>query len=202
MSNFNVSSLLGATRNTRRSRGPRHAAETTASNEKMVLFVCTGNIARSASAKYLARQLSSHKSDWHFDSAGTGAVVGAPVARYIDDELASRNVDFSDHVAQQVNDQLVADSELILVMEKEHLDWMVHEWPQHRSKIHLLKQMARLRKSAGRRADPISYMKQVDTAPLAEDGIADPYGKGRESSREAVLEIEEALFEVIPWLGS
>lgn len=199
MSSFNVSSLLG---NKKKNAGPRHAAEPTGADGKQILFVCTGNIARSASAKYLARQLSNKNSEWTFDSAGTGAVVGAPVAKYIDDELSARGIDYSDHVAQQVNNQLVEESELILVMEKEHLDWMVHEWPQHRSKIHLMKQMARLRKSAGRRADPISYMKQLDSAPLKEDNIADPYGKERTSSREAVLEIEEALFEIVPWLGN
>lgn len=199
MSSFNVSSLLG---NKKKNTGPRHAAAPEASTGKQILFVCTGNIARSASAKYIARSLANKNSEWVFDSAGTGAVVGAPVAKYIDDELMVRNIDYSDHVAQQVNDQLVEESELILVMEKEHLDWMIHEWPQHRTKIHLMKQMARLRRSAGRRADPISYMNQLDAAPLKEDQIADPYGKGRGSAREAVTEIEEALFEIVPWLGN
>lgn len=194
MSSFNVSSLL-------KGRGPqRQVAEP--EPKKQILFVCTGNIARSASAKYLARQLSSESSEWTFESAGTGAVLGSPVARFIDDELAARGIDFSDHSGQQVNDRLVKESELILVMEKEHLEWMVREWPQHRNKIHLLKQMARMRSSAGRRSDPVSYMKQADAEPLPEDNIADPFGKAPELSTKAVEEVEEALTVVVPWLGN
>lgn len=195
MATFNVASLLG------RRGGKKQKNTESFELKKQILFVCTGNIARSASAQYLSQNLSAPDSEWIFDSAGTGAVVGAPVARYIDSELAMRSAPFHNHQAKQVTQKLVAESALVLVMEKEHLDWIVHEWPQYRTKIHLLKEMQRLQSRAGRRADPVSYMMQQDSEPLREDAIADPYGKGRQASHEAVLEIEEAVNVLIPWLG-
>lgn len=196
MAQFNVGSLL-------KKRAPAPAEERSDSpTHKKILFVCTGNIARSASAQYLANQLSSPESAWRFDSAGTGAVVGAGVAPHIDRELAARGVQFQNHRAKQVTGALLAESTLVLVMEKEHLNWLVREWPQYRSKIHLLKQMARVKAHTGRRTDPVSFMYRLDESPLKEDGIADPYQRGPQAARVAVEEVEGALTKIIPWLGT
>lgn len=197
MATFNVGSLIG--RFAKKRDVPATSAITV---QKKVLFVCTGNIARSASAEYLAKQMIPQESSWTFDSAGIGAVVGAPVAPFVDEELSSRGVDFSGHRAKQLTKHMVAESALVLVMEKEQLDWIVREWPQYRNRVHLLKQMARLRQGAGRRVDPVSYMGQQDDSPLDEDTIADPYRQGADAARQAVSEIESALKVVIPWLGS
>ncbi|MFW0110151.1 hypothetical protein ACN081_05465 [Rothia sp. P13129] len=168
---------------------------------KKILFVCTGNIARSASAQYLAQSMVPSDSPWIFDSAGTGAVVGSPVASHIDKELERRGVPYLGHQAKQINTRLLAESELVLVMERAHLDWIVQEWPQYRSKVRLLREMSRLREGAGRRSDPISYMKQHDSEPLAKDDIADPYRRGAKAAQKAVKEIEESLNVIIAWLG-
>ena len=200
MSSFNVSSLLRSSR--KKSKSEAGSQLTAPAGGKQILFVCTGNIARSASAKYLARQLAEKGSQWVFDSAGTGAVVGAGVAPYIDRELESRGAEYKNHKAKQITGDLLAESALVLVMENEHLNWLVREWPQCRPKVHLLKQMARVKDTAGRRVDPVAFMRQLDEAPLAEDRIADPYRKGPEAARVAVEEIELALTKIIPWLGS
>lgn len=197
MSQFNVGELLR--------RRPAQSAELPHSSQviqKKILFVCTGNIARSASAQYIAEQLSDADSGWTFDSAGTGAVVGSGVAPFIDAELESRGVNYHSHQAKQITAQLLEESALVLVMEKEHLNWIVREWPQYRSKVHLLKQMARVKDTAGRRVDPIAFMYKLGEAPIAGDRIADPYRKGPEAARIAVEEVELALTKIIPWLGS
>lgn len=168
---------------------------------KKVLFVCTGNIARSASAQYLAATRISPDAEWVFDSAGTGAVVGSGVAPHIDYELDARGVQYGSHKAKQVTEKMIAESALVLVMEKEHLHWLVHEWPQYRSKIHLLGQMARLRKHAGRRVNPVAFMQQRVEEPLAADEIADPYLRGKAAAQKAIQEVENALDVIIPWLG-
>ncbi|MFW0119787.1 hypothetical protein ACN08Y_07730 [Rothia sp. P5764] len=166
------------------------------------MFVCTGNIARSASAQYLAAAMLEDGSTWTFNSAGTGAMVGAGVARHIDIELAQRGAQYDQHLAKQITERLVRESALVLVMEKEHLDWIVHEWPQYRSKVHLLCQMARVQKQAGKRVDPVAFMMQYDEEPLAQDEVADPYLRGPEAAKVAVQRIQEALDIVVPWLGN
>lgn len=192
MAQFNVGQLL-------KGRVKGHRAEVPVG--KKVLFVCTGNIARSASAQYLATTKISPAAEWVFDSAGTGAVVGSGVAPHIDRELDARDVNYGSHKAKQVTEKLMAQSALVLVMEKDHLRWLVHEWPQHRSKIHLLGQMARMQKGAGRRVDPVAYMQQHVEEPQAADEIADPYRRGEAAAQKAVQEVENALDIIIPWLG-
>lgn len=196
MVQFNVNSIL------QKSRGRDLRIPSVGVSKRKILFVCTGNIARSASAQYISNQLSKPESDWVFDSAGTGAVVGSGVAPHIDSELESRGVDFYQHKAKQITESLLSESALVLVMEKEHLDWIVREWPQYRSKIHLLKQMARVKEQAGRRVDPLTFMYQLDEAPRKEDRIADPYRRGAEAARMAVEEVELALTKIIPWIGA
>lgn len=197
MSQFNVGELLR-----RRSTQYAELPHSSQAIQKKILFVCTGNIARSASAQYIAEQLSDADSGWTFDSAGTGAVVGSGVAPFIDAELESRGVKFHNHRAKQITAALLEESALVLVMEKEHLNWIVREWPQHRSKIHLLKQMARVQEQAGRRVNPVAFMNALDEPPAKEDRIADPYRKGAEAARVAVEEVELALTKIIPWLGA
>ncbi|MFC6353355.1 hypothetical protein ACFP6B_05535 [Rothia nasimurium] len=196
MTQFNVKDLL---KNRRRAEEAELSSPPT---DKKILFVCTGNIARSASAQYLAEQLSSPESGWTFDSAGTGAVVGSGVAPFIDAELESRGVNFQSHQAKQITAQLLEESALVLVMEKEHLNWIVREWPQYHAKVHLLKQMARVQEQAGRRVNPVAFMYALDEPPAKEDRIADPYRKGAEAARVAVEEVELALTKIIPWLGA
>lgn len=194
MSNFNVAAILNS-----HTKKPIPLPDP--SSSKKILFVCTGNIARSASAKYLARSKSSDESGWGFDSAGIGAVIGAPVAPFIDDELHRRGIRFEDHKAQQITERMVEESLLVLVMEKLHRDWILREWPQYRNKVYLLKQMQRLRKEAGQRAEAVSYLSGIVAGPRRKDEVADPYRRGAEAARVAVEEIEEALGVILPWLG-
>lgn len=195
MANFDVSSLLNKV------GGQDEAEQSDSDVKKQILFVCTGNIARSAGAQYLAELMLQEGSTWTFNSAGTGAIVGSGVARHVDTELAERGATYDQHVAKQITERLVKESALVLVMEKEHLDWIVHEWPQYRSKVHLLCQMARVQKQAGKRVDPVAFMMQYDAEPLAEDEVDDPYLRGPDAAKVAIQRIQEALDIVVPWLG-
>lgn len=63
---------------------PGHPADAPASQAPYrVLFVCQGNIARSAAAEAMARASCPTASGLEFSSAGTGAVVGHGVAREV-----------------------------------------------------------------------------------------------------------------------
>lgn len=217
MGQFNVSSLLG--RSSHPSNSPAKApwarktektvdvlaaresnALNTENTQNTILFVCTGNIARSASAELISRHMAPN-SGWNFASAGTGAVIGAPVAEHIDRLLIEQDVQIGGHKARQISREILEESALVLVMERHHMDWIMREWPEYRPKVHLLKQMARLRESAGRRSDPISYMKLTQDRPTRKDDIADPFRRGPEAAQKAVTEIQHSLDVIVPWLG-
>lgn len=107
------------------------------------LFVCTGNIARSASAELLARQRSPEDSRLVFASAGTAAVVGSPVAEEVGAELRERGVPFGEHRAQQLTGEMIRHADIVLAMEGHHRQWILDEWPAAVGKTFLLKHAAR-----------------------------------------------------------
>ncbi|MFW7366296.1 MAG: phosphotyrosine protein phosphatase, partial [Rothia mucilaginosa] len=141
------------------------------------VFVCTGNIARSASGEVISKHLAAEyglEDKWIFSSAGTGALVGHGVYEHVANELIKRGYNPEGFASRQLNEQIIENATIILVAEKVHADWIVREWPQHHSKIKLLKQTARIREEA-RRAEPLSYLYSYGARPLDTDRLEDPY---------------------------
>ena len=167
------------------------------------VFVCTGNIARSASGEVISKHLAAEyglEDKWIFSSAGTGALVGHGVYEHVANELIKRGYNPEGFASRQLNEQIIENATIILVAEKVHADWIVREWPQHHSKIKLLKQAARIREDA-RRAEPLSYLYSYGTRPLDIDRLEDPYRRGPAAAKVAVDEVEQSLRVILPWLA-
>lgn len=167
------------------------------------VFVCTGNIARSASGEVISKHLAAEyglEDKWTFASAGTGALVGQGVYELIANELIERGYNPEGFASRQLTEEIIKNATIILVAEKVHADWIVREWPQYHSKIVLLKQAARLREEA-RRAEPLSYLYSYGGTPLASDKLEDPYRRGPAAAKKAVDEVEESLRVILPWLA-
>ena len=167
------------------------------------LFVCTGNIARSASGEVISKHLAAEyglEDKWIFASAGTGALVGHGVYEHVANELVERGYNPEGFASRQLNGQIIENATIILVAEKVHADWIVREWPQHHAKIKLLKQVARIREDA-RRAEPLSYLYSHGARPLDSDKLEDPYRRGPAAAKVAVDEVEQSLRVILPWLA-
>lgn len=167
------------------------------------LFVCTGNIARSASGEVISKHLAAEyglEDKWIFSSAGTGALVGHGVYEHVANELIERGYNPEGFASRQLNGQIIENATIILVAEKVHADWIVREWPQHHAKIKLLKQVARIREDA-RRAEPLSYLYSYGARPLDSDKLEDPYRRGPAAAKVAVDEVEQSLRVILPWLA-
>ena len=167
------------------------------------VFVCTGNIARSASGEVISKHLAAEyglEDKWIFSSAGTGALVGHGVYEHVANELIKRGYNPEGFASRQLNEQIIENATIILVAEKVHADWIVREWPQHHSKIKLLKQAARIREEA-RRAEPLSYLYSYGARPLDTDRLEDPYRRGPAAAKVAVDEVEQSLRVILPWLA-
>lgn len=167
------------------------------------VFVCTGNIARSASGEVISKHLAAEyglEDKWIFSSAGTGALVGHGVYEHVANELIKRGYNPEGFASRQLNEQIIENATIILVAEKVHADWIVREWPQHHAKIKLLKQVARIREDA-RRAEPLSYLYSHGARPLDTDRLEDPYRRGPAAAKVAVDEVEQSLRIILPWLA-
>jgi protein-tyrosine-phosphatase len=110
------------------------------------LFVCTANICRSPMAEklfqYLLQCHGFTEGDWHVSSAGTWAEEGQPAASSaIEVIIGEWGLDLKEHKSRRVDQALIARQDLVLVMEKSHLEAMRFEFADQRQSIFLLSQM-------------------------------------------------------------
>lgn len=96
-----------------------------------ILVVCVGNICRSPMAEALLKQRFPEK---NIDSAGVGALVGHgadPAATKI---MEQQNIDITDHVAKQIDEDLALKADLIFTMSDSQNKWIEERWPFCRGK--------------------------------------------------------------------
>lgn len=116
-----------------------------------ILVVCVGNICRSPTAELLFRH---HMPELQVRSAGLHALVGQGMdatARLLVEE---HGMDGSRHVARQLDDTMIRDADLILAMERSHVDTIVRRSP------HAMGRTMVLNKWADRRDIPDPYRQQ------------------------------------------
>ncbi|EKR9385156.1 TPA: protein tyrosine phosphatase [Raoultella ornithinolytica] len=100
-----------------------------------ILIVCTGNICRSPIAERLLRSILKGRT---IDSAGTDALVGHAADSSAVAVASKHGVSLEDHKGQQFTSSLAQKYELILVMERKHLEKIGRISPEARGKTMLL----------------------------------------------------------------
>jgi low molecular weight protein-tyrosine phosphatase len=134
-----------------------------------ILVVCVGNICRSPSGEYLLKQLLPNKT---INSAGI-ATLKSGLSGKSADKMANtvaqeHGYSLDAHQAQQLTHELCRDHDLILVMEKGHIDAVMHIAPEARGKTMLFGQW------------------------IGQQDIPDPYRQSREAFDHAYMLIEQA----------
>ncbi|ASN86368.1 protein tyrosine phosphatase [Pectobacterium versatile] len=130
-----------------------------------ILVVCVGNICRSPTGERLLKQALPTKK---IASAGLGALVGKPADETAINIANQHNLSLDGHLAQQLTSTLCRQYDLILVMEKEHIDGVCRIVPEVRGKTML-------------------YGHWIN-----QQEIADPYRKSREAFEFVYLQLEQS----------
>jgi protein-tyrosine-phosphatase len=107
---------------------------------------------------------------WRVESAGTWAGAGDPAARLSQYLLLEKGIDLASHRSQAVSRELLANFNLILVMEEGHKEALQIEFPESAGKIFMLSEMI------GQRYN-----------------IQDPVGKSSADYKDVIAEIEYIL---------
>jgi protein-tyrosine-phosphatase len=110
-----------------------------------ILFVCTANRFRSPlAASYFSRMLV-QKKDHHgirVSSAGTWTQSGLPATTDAQNLAAKVGLDLSEHQSRLIEEEVLSDSDLVLVMDSGHKEAIRHEFPSIAQKVYLLSEVA------------------------------------------------------------
>ncbi|TQI79805.1 protein-tyrosine phosphatase [Serratia fonticola] len=99
-----------------------------------ILVVCVGNICRSPTGERLLKKLLPHK---NIGSAGLGALVGKPADESAIDIANQNGLSLDGHKGRQLTAPMCRSYDLILVMEKGHIDAVCRLAPEVRGKTML-----------------------------------------------------------------
>lgn len=161
-----------------------------------ILFVCTGNICRSAMAERLlvSRLDAPGRNAVEVTSGGTRAVVGRPMSSQTRLRLRAVGGDADGFVATQLTEARIASADLILGMAHEHADRVLYLDPGAFARTFLFSEFGRAVESSGGSPDPGGpdrWRRLADQAmearrrglvpPRDDDEIADPYGRDDEA---------------------
>lgn len=154
-----------------------------------VLLVCTGNICRSP---YMAAALSSllqanGRHDVVLESAGTAALVGAPVAEAMQDIMMTQGLATAG-LARQLDPTMLSRADLVLTASREHRSAVVKLRPAALRNTFTLRQAGRLLAGSGetkiddhvaaRRVAQMCAARrgQLGPSPGELDDVPDPWG--------------------------
>lgn len=98
-------------------------------------MVCVGNICRSPTTERILRKLMPNKT---IDSAGIAALVDKAADHQATEVAAKYGIALDGHKARQLNSEICSHYDLVLVMEKGHIDAVHQLVPEARGKVMLL----------------------------------------------------------------
>lgn len=183
---------------------PQSTSEVAGTRPFRVLCVCQGNICRSPVAAVLLQDALGPGVE--VTSAGTRAVVGAPVAPPMEALLGDRGAESGTFRARQLRPEHLREADLVLTMTTRQRGKAAALAPVVVRRTFTLAELARLLADvdpddldAGtaaerlRAAVPLAEARRRFVADPQEDDIADPYGRDDAAYIKAYAEIEDAV---------
>jgi protein-tyrosine-phosphatase len=147
--------------------------------ERLMVFVCSGNVCRSPMAEYLLRQRLGADSGWRVISAGVSAGAGMPASDAAVEALSEMDIDLGPHRSRPVTKELVREASMLVVMTATHYQQMKSMFPDSAGHVYLLK----------------SFDPEADGTD-----VADPIGSSVDFYREIRDEISAALPGLIKYM--
>ena len=147
-----------------------------------ILFVCTANITRSAMCEAILKKFVSDdnlQDKITIASAGTEALSGGSPDPEAIEICQKHGIDVKDHLARQVEPELLDQADLILCLAESHKERIVEASPTYEEKVFLLKEYAQV--------------------VLPDDlSVNDPTGKAKKEYQKTFEELYGEILRIYP----
>jgi protein-tyrosine-phosphatase len=154
------------------------------SDQKHVLFVCTGNTCRSPMAEGLFRKAIAGRRDFTVSSAGVAASKGSPASQETRAILRKRGASIDGFVSRPVTDDILNAATHVFTMTESHLAVLEARFPEHADKFFLVREFS-----------GISDKRQGIDVP-------DPIGMGAAAYEEVAKVLDAAIPAIIAYVDS
>ena len=157
-----------------------------------VLFLCTGNAARSVMA---ATMMAKRYDDVEVISAGTHSIPGLPMSSRTRDALGGHGLADPDHRSSQVDQDMVDRADVIVIFEPMHLTYMRKHHLDAAAKVGSLGRLARdlSEGSVDTLAARVAQMQLETTTFEPWEEVIDPAGGDLAVFEASAAEIHELL---------
>ena len=151
------------------------------SRVKKIIIVCTGNSCRSVMAAGLLKKMLKRKDDYKIMTAGIAAVAGMLATKEAIQVMSEQDIDIREHRSSPLRDEIIHQADLILVMERKHMENILSRVSNAKDKVFLLNEFGRV-KGEDKLVDP---------------DIPDPIGKPLDFYRKVLEIIRESIMRTV-----
>jgi protein-tyrosine-phosphatase len=153
-----------------------------------VLFVCTGNTCRSPMAEGILKKMLEDQgvSAVGVSSAGICGLDNIPATPFAIQVARDRNVDISRHLSRQLTKKILDETDLVLAMAQEHLDFIRRMDEAASSRVFLLRLFPQSHSESNTKQDPGVL------------SIKDPVGGSLANYEKSFREIEKEVKRILP----
>jgi protein-tyrosine-phosphatase len=165
-----------------------------------VVFVCTGNAARSVMAGAI---LATHLDDVEITTAGTHVVEGMPMSWRTREALAGLDVTAPGHRSTQLRDEHVAAADLVVGLAREHIAYVRRTHPEAAARAGTLRRLARdLPATSGAFPQRVASLELDRTTLEHWEDVIDPAGGDLPEFEACARDIHELLQQLAPVFGT